>query len=158
MKQMLDKGARLTVLISDTCNVECRARLKPPRGLATPLAPRAPQGPMPLEVLLLQYRGVVDISASSRGQSSWNNDEIGGLFTHVACDVLYQQECSTWSVALERLSQGANAEYHQLRQDALDNPGSISPETIEALRNQIDMLPQAFQLNVQRDGQQAEPQ
>ncbi len=150
MKQMLDKGARLTVLISDTCNVECRARLRA-QDLATPLAPRAPQGPKPLEILLLQYRGVVDISASSRGQYSWNHPLIGGFFTRVAREVLRQQECSTWNVALERLSDQANGLYHEMRQKALDDPGANPPETLDSLRNQPDMLPQAFQLNVQRD-------
>ncbi len=43
MKHMLDKGARLTVLISDTCNVECRADVQLPEA-ARSAAPGARMG------------------------------------------------------------------------------------------------------------------
>ncbi len=161
MKHMLDKGARLTVLISDTCNVKSQANVLLP---IRPEAPLPPPGPPPqikptaLEILLLQHRGVVDICASSRGQYSWSNGHYGGWFTHVACDVFCDEECSAWNVAMERLSAQSNGFYHELRQRALGDPGSNGSEILQSLRNQPDMIPQAFQLNVRRELVAKEPE
>ena len=158
MKHMLDKGAQLTVLITDTCNVKSHANVRLPEGVfVPPPTQRTPEKPTALEILLLQNSGVLDLSASSRDQYSWSNGYYGGWFTHVACDVFHREECSTWSVALERLSQQSNGFYHSLRDKTLRDPGANSAEILQSLRNQRDMIPQAFVANLHRDGQQAEP-
>jgi len=147
MKHLLDKGARLTVLITDTCNVRSRANVHIPEAPGAP----APETPTALEILLLQHSGVVDISASSRGQFSWNNATVGGWFTFVACHTLTEHDCSAWNVALERLSEKSNGFYHLCREKILANPGQMDADTLQAIRDQRDMIPQAFRLNVQRD-------
>jgi hypothetical protein len=76
---MKKKQARLTVLLTDCCNVytDSKAGL-PPVSPSSP-DPRRKTSPL-MEELLLKPRGVVDINAASQGEVALGTQE-GGLFT-----------------------------------------------------------------------------
>jgi Caspase domain len=83
---MKAKNPRLIVLLTDCCSTIRQRHVAP--------APRAPGlgGPPKWAVagcLLLQHRGVVDITASCPGQPAWPNSlGIGGLFTESLVELL----------------------------------------------------------------------
>jgi hypothetical protein len=147
-EQMQGKEARLTVLISDTCNVRSYFRAK------TMAEQRVKsftfRGSTPLEMLLLLNRGIVDISASSRDQYSWFSSESGGWFSSVLCVDLPRHD--DWKSLFEQLSKDSDNNYREKRQRILDNPGQADAETLDQLRGQEHMIPQAFHLDIQHDG------
>jgi hypothetical protein len=154
-KQLFDrlrsKGARLTVLISDTCNVP-RAAMPAGRARLSTVRRERPAGYTPLEKLLLFYRGEIDLSASSWDECSWFNPVVGGWFTAVLCRVLPWH--SDWTSMLADLSKKANDDYHAKRQMILRtvrDPGELEHEPLRQLNIQPHMRPQTFQLQIASD-------
>lgn len=75
---MQEKGAALVVLLTDCCsNILPMPTAKPTRG--KPVEPPTDIQPV-LRCLFFQQRGVVDITASTN-DSSWGDDQHGGIFT-----------------------------------------------------------------------------
>lgn len=81
--KLVGKGAQLTVLISDTCNV------------AVPVAPIPHVAAYDfgsnwvLSCLFLEHRGVLDVSGSSKDQFGWYDQDVGGWFSS-SCDKYFQ--------------------------------------------------------------------
>lgn len=125
--EMKNKNARLTVLISDSCNVPALAMPKIKWGEVTAAAPEGTE----MERLLLMYSGDVDINSSSQGQASWYYDG-GGWFTSILCADL--PNFDDWQRMFDRLGKDAKFAfgYQYLIQE-----------------------PQAFRLNVKPLGQLA---
>lgn len=141
------KGARLSVLITDTCNVSAVAR--PRLRLETRTRSIVTSDFTALERLLLFHRGQVDISASSRDQYSWFTAGYGGWFSNSLCGSINGQ--SDWRGLLDSVSKSANDYFHQRKATILASPGDTSPDTLRNLQAQRDMLPQAFRMQVTAD-------
>ena len=139
------KPSRLTVLISDSCNIESRVWLR----AVMHMRQYETDQPTALEVLLLHHRGVVDINSSSHGQYAWCDRKLGGWFTFVACDVFRNDKASDWETAFDMISEQANAVYLDRRNKYLeDYPAG---EHRLKFQRQRSMTPQDFRLQVTRD-------
>lgn len=140
VNELLSHGAKLTVLITDTCNV-------PSVPVDIAAAPQAvPTEEPPLVTLLMRYRGFVDISGSTRDQFGWYR-KAGGLFTD-AFVLSIAGGSSTWSGLLDSASNTTSEYYQALKQAAVDMPAGWDPATREAILKQEDQRPQAFQFDV----------
>jgi hypothetical protein len=74
------KNPRLTVLVTDCCSAIRKHLIAP--ALQAPFAPYVPPKWAVAGCLLLQHRGVVDITASCPGQAAFPNfTGVGGIFT-----------------------------------------------------------------------------
>jgi uncharacterized protein (TIGR03000 family) len=141
------KGARLTVLISDTCNVRTVANVKLTLRYASP----PPNNPI-LRSLLLNQSGLVDISGSSRDQYGWFSQD-GGWFTvslqKVLCDpARFGGQAVSWNQALDAVSDETSALFKARKAQIVNSPGQTPNETLDQLKGQDDQRPQAFQLDV----------
>lgn len=130
---MIGKGARLTVLISDTCNIEDIAR--PALQMYAEERTTMVMGLSPFEQLLFNYRGVVDISGTDFGEYGFCQPGYGSWFSASALPVL--QLHSDWRSAFEQVQRVVDTDFQQRR---LLN--GIS---------QARMTPKAFRLDVYRD-------
>ncbi len=73
--KLLSKGAQLTVLITDTCNVPAPA---------TPVYKTVTKGigkNWVMSNLFLEHSGVFDVSGSSKNQYGWFSLDVGGWFS-----------------------------------------------------------------------------
>ena len=146
-KQLSDrlrgKGARLTVLISDACNVRAVAHRR------VAVDSRFPAGENPvLRDLLLRHTGFVDVSGSSRDQFGWYSAETGGWFTNALCYTADPAQFPgtahvSWDQFLTRVSDNVSRDFQRRRNEALQS-GNIVPR----LRMQTDLRPQRFTLDV----------
>ncbi len=84
---MRNKGARLTVLITDCCAFD----VPPQEGLAACLQPRF-GNPEVIRHLFFRHHGVVDINSAQQGQLAWQlqvgETDLGGIFTNAFCSLL----------------------------------------------------------------------
>jgi hypothetical protein len=137
------KKARLTVLITDTCNV--KGKFNPIGGrVAQPTGIRC----LALESLMYNYVGIVDINGSSHGQFGWYvtaGPEAGGFFTTSLVKTLQDSgnKALTWREFFEQASNGTSS-FFKLRQERNRNSGNPNKE----LLNQADQRPQAFTFEV----------
>lgn len=132
-------GAKLTVLITDTCNVPAiPVDIEPTVGSPDTDEP-------PIFTLLLRYRGVVDISGSSRDQFGWYR-KAGGIFTLSLTAMVGSN--ATWSGLLDATSNMTSDYFAQLKRAAIEQPAGWDPSTREAILKQADQRPQAFQFDV----------
>jgi PDZ domain-containing protein len=143
MEELRAKNARLTVLITDTCNVPATAELT----AGAPVPPMFAEPP--IRTLLLRYRGVVDISGTSRGQYGWYLSQFG-IFT-VSFVGAVPQGGGTWSGVLAKARDNTQQNYRDLKEFMLAHADKQDPDTIKSLRDQQTQAPQAFQLDVTLD-------
>jgi hypothetical protein len=143
MDELRAKNARLTVLITDTCNV---ASDYEPRAGA---APQAPFQEPPIRTLLLRYRGVVDISGTSRGQYGWYISKFG-IFTAGFIEAV-PQAGGTWSGVLAKARELTQSNFTELKQYFLTHSDKQDANVLDSLRKQPTQAPQAFQLDVTLD-------
>jgi hypothetical protein len=198
-KTLLDalkaKGGQLTVLLSDSCNVPVTGlpdRADRPKGTdllkdlgfdAPPvksdrvewdLLPekKEPIQSRPFAELLLKYRGVVDVSGSSRDQYGWFNPD-GGWFTIGLLRTLddyaaeeqggeqgsedsgqVPQRVYHWTTVLERASKTASEIFQGRKQAILSLPEPTDEAAKTArhkLEGQEDQYPQVFEMNVKEN-------
>ena len=143
--ELLARGCRLTILISDACSVFGAANARFPaecRELAA-------WGMAPFAELVLAHSGQLDLNASARGQSAYFSDYDGGWFSNVACQVFGAN--GRWSEAIPKLKEQADSTYKQQCALLLANPGSTDPATLQALRDQHEMTPAVFRCDLVRD-------
>lgn len=146
-KRMQAKSARLTALITDTCNVASVVRPKLRFEVRTKTT--TIMGFTSMERLMLFHRGQVDINASSRDQYSWFTAGYGGWFSNSFCNVVSGQ--SDWQSLFGRVSTAANEAFHQRKEMILANPGDTDAKSRQNLSMQVDMNPAAFRLIVNPD-------
>ncbi|MGC3968491.1 MAG: PDZ domain-containing protein [Pirellulales bacterium] len=143
MDELRTKNAKLTVLVTDTCNVPS----------VPELFGSEPGEPMfdepPIVTLLLRYRGVVDVSGSSRGQYGWFTRGFG-IFT-LGFVRAVGKGGGTWSGVLDSADEATRKEFHNIKEAVLADPSGMDPNTLAQIRNQRTQAPQAFQLDVTRD-------
>lgn len=122
---MLRKGARLTVLLSDTCASYAKFLIAP-RQYVTVTAP--PVNRM-FESLLLRHTGLVDINGASVGQYAWGFDSVypdnrpGGCFSSVLYDLgvrhdlAYDGQLATWNQVFTFLEYGTTTRFLTKRRE-----------------------------------------
>lgn len=176
MGHLKAKGARLTVLVTETCNVA--SEFAPNRhqlGSVAAVAP-TPVISASLERLLFDFTGVVDVNASAPGQSSWSNSS-GSFFTQSLLRTLDDDDkfrdpgadlpwltgterkiwemTETWGVFLDRVSEKAHVVFQEHRKAAQEEE-EPTDENAKAARQEIlaqeDQRPQIFRLEVRRGG------
>ncbi len=146
---MQAKGARLTILISDACNVRGTIDVTPQQYYRTET--RAIEGWTTLEELLLCYRGVLDLSSASQGQLSWCTRDIGGWFTSSFINSMESGVVTdrTWNSMWSRIKKSTEDVYSSRR----EKYGNQVP----LLKRQLTLAPQEFVWNIQRDDSPARP-
>ena len=159
-----DKGARLTVLMTDTCNVSGDFNPSDPNDGDVDRAAGEDQDPTPadepvvsraFQTLLFDYTGVVDVSGASQGQFGWAGRN--GLATAGLTQALDEDEAlddSTrldWGRFIADASNDIHNLYQQMKDDALSQPepNAKVKEFHDKLRAQDDQRPQVFALDVQ---------
>lgn len=145
------KHARLTVLLSDTCNVRSVAHPPPVYEHRQIFSGEN----RVLHDLLLNHTGVVDVSGSSRDQYGWFSLVPGGWFTEAftnECDPenFRREAFVSWDRFLGRVSDAASKEFHRRKDSLLRAPGTTSAEVVQQLRQQADQRPQLFAVDVRR--------
>ncbi len=136
------KRARLTVLVTDTCNVPSL----PVEVAAAPGAGMPPEPP--IVTLLLRHQGAVDISGSSRNQFGWYNST-GGVFTN-AFTMSVVTGSGNWGDLIRASTKHTRTLYADLKKAALAAP-NLSKDIRDSLVGQADQSPQAFRLDVRQD-------
>jgi len=154
LSALLDRGAQLTVLVSDTCNAPAEIK---PIYLGSPLG--SPQQQPGIESkafadLLFNHAGVVDISGSSTGQFGWytNSKEGGGWFTIMLMSTLRQWPANKpgdWKELVDKTGTDLSAFFQSKKKAVLASPNA-SEETKKFMGLQSDQRPQAFTLEVVR--------
>lgn len=130
---LMAKGARLTVLISDTCNIEDIAR--PALPMVAEERTVMVMGLAPFEQLLFNYRGVVDISGTDFGQYGFCQPGYGAWFSAATVPVIELQ--SDWRNGFEQIRRVVENDFQQKR-------------FLHGIA-QAKMTPTAFRLDVYRD-------
>jgi hypothetical protein len=133
MHALLAKSARLTVLISDTCNKAAVAQ--PAFNVNDECRTAIAMGLSPFGQLLLNYRGVVDISGTNFDEEGFCDTQIGAWFSVSAIPIL--QLNSDWRSCFEQIKRAADHDFQINRRGS-----SIT---------QMHVTPTAFRLDVYRD-------
>jgi hypothetical protein len=146
---------RLCVVLSDCCSTLVKPRRVPPAPTAP--APAPPRVSPLLRCLFLQHRGVVDMTSSSFGESSWSDTDRGGVFTSALAAALGTGEVApldtdndrfvTWTELFDAVREQTQSIYHGFREELLGGDQErLEPGAAVALRRQLDQVPQAFAL------------
>ena len=140
---LIEKAARLTVLITDTCNVRVQTRRElQPRGTPPNEAEK------PLYGLLMRHSGVVDISGTSRDEFGWATAD-GCLFSISLNDCLDNSGATTWQELLNSVVHGTDDRYQSLRDKLLASPALADSGLVDDIRKQKHQTPESFILSVQ---------
>lgn len=137
--RMLAKRCRLTVFVSDTCNVEYESNNLFKAHAKT--YNMTSEDFLPLEKLFLFHSGFLDVSGSSRDQYGWFHPAYGGFFTHSFSANL--PAASSWNTLIADARDRTNALFQSRKQSAL-NSQNILPQ----MRDQTAQTPTAFQNTV----------
>jgi len=140
------KGARLTAMVTDTCNVPAPATqvYAAPSIVADEnqkyVAPRSVLGN-----LLLDNTGEVNVSGSSRNQYGWYSPDVGGWFTDGFCYALSANYPGvvTWDAFLKVAAKKTSGTYRTNRSSLLSS-ATLDTETRGLLQKQTDQQPVAF--------------
>ncbi|MEM7454976.1 MAG: hypothetical protein AAF456_11555 [Planctomycetota bacterium] len=140
---MMQKGVRLSVLVSGSCNqpgqmarVEARASVRNTRI----------NGLTGLEDLLLNYRGFIDLNSASEGQYGWGDNTSGEFFSSVFATSFGTSGGTDWQTKLTGIGTRANELYQQKRQEAVNSGGAPVQ-----MQQQLEMTPRVYSMQVQRD-------
>lgn len=149
---MTRKGARLTVLISESCSVDPNAD-----GLGMLAgAGMALTTPQTLTRLLTNYRGVIDVNSSSEGQYGFGNSS-GGFFSRYFHAALEQDQANpSWQAIISQAGSEQSQLYQQIRQTELNkfanNPALLNDPKMVSLRDSLQrqnaLTPAIYQMNV----------
>ena len=178
---LTDKGTRLTVLISETCNAA--GDYNPPDPNAGDSAPATDGGQdaetppeavasRTFRTLLFDFTGVVDVSGASRDEYGMAGDD-GSLSTLGMVQALEDEDKSAgdflsllldptakspvdWDRFLQDASEDVHTLFQKSKDDILAQPepdDEAAKEFRQALRDQDDLRPQTFRLDVRPLGQ-----
>lgn len=151
---LASKHARLSVFISESCNRV--GQIEAAFGYS---GGNPPTGRTPLEVLLSDYRGVVDVNSTTQGQLGWGTASAGGFFTAALTANLLTSNIPDWSTLINTTGQQANDRFLLMRNSQLqklsnDPTAANDPDKanlMQQLQSQTAMTPQVYQLNVSRN-------
>ncbi len=140
--RLLAKNPRFTLLATDCCNV--KAALEEPGKGVYELRTVIVTGWTGLEELLVCHRGVVDFTATSRGEFAWFDSAVGGWFSNVFREKLYQitsQDQRNWNQFMSELTDQVDHAF-QVRKLGKTDPDLLAQE---------HMRPLEFTFNVTRE-------
>jgi hypothetical protein len=149
-RAMANKNARLTILISDTCNVEGSFLPESPFNFRDQTF--SARGLSQLETLFLGYRGVVDLNGASLDQYGWCQPDQGSWFTLHIADALTQY--NDWNLAFERASKNVEDYFGDKKTWACSDANRLALDRNVRFRlcnpNTVQK-PYCFQMQVYRD-------
>ncbi len=147
-KRLKAKGAQLTILITDTCNVPAPIAAAHIRPNAQPYD----QQNQVLGHLLSDFSGDIDVSGSSRGQFGWFSSRTGGWWTEAFLTTArpdqWSGELPDWRSFLVQ-SSALLGELYQTRKASILESVAADSDTATYLAQQADQRPQTFRLNLQ---------
>ena len=131
---LTERRPRLSVLLTDCCASLVKPRPQPPAGARAP-QPRV--SPM-MRCLLLQHRGIVDLTSSSFGEISWGRQGTGGIFTHALTQAMGAWDIPqfdtdkdgflTWTELFDQVRRDTQTAFREFkRQSAQSGPGGGGP-------------------------------
>jgi hypothetical protein len=132
-KLMAARKAALTVVLTDCCGTLLPVKKSDDVARKQYMIKTTPQVP---GHLFLRARGVVDITAASKGQSAFGDDEVGGFFTLTFAGLLSWPVKSldpdgdglvTWAKVFPHLRKATNSTYR-----ARGNPGKADQQAQDA--------------------------
>jgi hypothetical protein len=137
---LISKGARLTVMISDTCNVSSSVdNLYRREEQAVTMTS---EDYLPIEKLFFFHSGFLDISGSSKGQYGWYQPT-GGWFTDVFATHLVTSP--TWDSFFSSSRDITEEVYKRKKGELMNaNRSLVTPRVAELMRNQSTQRPFAF--------------
>lgn len=141
------KGARLTVLMTDTCNV--LQTLFPPEEVVSELRSLNVMGLTPFEQLLFDYQGIVDISGTNFGEYGFCEPGIGGWFSYRALPILATE--SDWRNAYDRMRISTDNFYRQRKSYWETPPRTITDDMAQIFSQQHTLTPTDILLAVRRE-------
>lgn len=137
------KGARLTVLITDTCNVESPIEAAHIRPTGAPYGQRDSV----MAHLLTNSSGEIDVSGSSRGQFGWFSTTTGGWWTEALVATtrpdVWPDGNPDWRTFLSRAGATLSDTYQE-RKKSIVEASAADDSVVAALLNQPDQRPQMF--------------
>jgi hypothetical protein len=153
---LLRKGARLTVLLSDSCS-DCPADpvRAPDRGLSTFAPSRRSSVAPAFRSLFLEAEGVVDVNGSTEGYYAWSDRNAGGIFTQalhetfVECQSEHPLDWPTFYTKLKAKTEEVYVPWkdqHVRRLEAAGALGAEEREILQMLKTHPPQSPQAFYL------------
>jgi Caspase domain len=106
---MTSRGARLKILLTDTCSILLSPIVRPSAGV-----PHFTKLPILLRTLFFDSSGTVDISATRPGEEAAGLRTIGGCFTYSLMAVLKTNpdQALTWDAVLRQVSKQAKQMNH----------------------------------------------
>lgn len=139
------KGARLTCLVTDSCNVAAPYRLGPENVVVkTQQADRN----LKFESLFLEARGEVDLNSSTRGEYAWTN-VFAPMFIRSLSDAadppLEASKRTTWRQYTDELRSSIQREYAEGRRKTLQR-NDLKPDVRRALQDQTTQTVRVFSL------------
>jgi hypothetical protein len=146
LQHVVAKNGRTSIILSDCCNVAGKVSLAPVYETRIMKV----TGWTNLESLLFAHRGLIDATASSRGQFSWSDNSIGGWFAYQLSDTFQNSKKDDWDTTWKSIVSKTEALYRERRALALRNPGFQGPAR-HFLENQLEMIPTAYQFEVYSD-------
>lgn len=146
VRLMLAKNARMTILISDCCNV--RSAFETDYKSRRQTAMYNITGWTKLESLLFCHAGFIDVTSASRGNMSWCTQEYGSWFTYSFLSTMQGGGSGlegSWPLCWADVKENSASFYESQRKLFMDNK-NVS----KALKRQKLMPAHEYQLDVER--------
>ncbi|MEM7454975.1 MAG: caspase family protein [Planctomycetota bacterium] len=158
------KSARLTVMITDSCNVYLTDPYPMRMMMQYSVDARTEERTefTGFERLLLNFSGVVSLNSADVDQRGWGNRSEGGIYTsalisglknpiettqtETAATALTASEVSPWRLTLNAIAAAANSDFQTRRRTAMH--GDNCPDN---LKKQTVMTPIEFQFSIAED-------
>ena len=110
-----------------------------------------------MRCLLLQHRGIVDLTSSSFGEISWGRQGTGGIFTHALTQAMGAWDIAqfntdkdgflTWTELFDQVRRDTQTAFREFKRHLLNlDPAGVDRGLRDSLQRQLDQVPQAFAL------------
>ena len=143
--RMLAKRCRLTVFVSDTCNVKYETN-----NLIVAenrLSVRVFEDFLPLQKLFHFHSGFLDVNGSSKDEFGWFHPGYGGFFSHSFLSIF--PTSSSWEDLLKQSTDQTVDLYQRRREVVLADPNPNS-NTVKYMRAQSSQTPTSFQNTIRQ--------
>jgi hypothetical protein len=143
--RMLAKRCRLTVFVSDTCNVKYETNNLFVAEASTSV--RVFEDFLPLQKLFHFHSGFLDVSGSSKDEFGWFHPDHGGFFSHSFLSTF--PTSSSWQELLKQSTDQTVDLYQRRRKVVLADPNPNS-NTVKYMRAQSSQTPTSFQNTIRQ--------
>jgi hypothetical protein len=152
-KILAEMNVRLSVFISESCHSFGQFQRPDYRPAASTGATIG--GLTPLEDLLLNYSGTIEINAAARDQFGWASSVYGGMYSYNFSKKLTSTGLNPedgWRNILETVGQSTNLLYQNIRAAAVS-----SGNAPQAMVDQKQLTPTTFQFQISKDDSGIKP-